>query len=112
MLEFDTDTAARGVSEGLPAWPCRVAVKFVLFCKLWWGGRKGGGDGRGSTRDPPVRQEDVAAVHAADDGGRHCVDVENWGRECVCVCAFARECGKVLRAKARNVCSERNVFAF
>ena len=46
---------------------------------------------RGSTRDPPVRQEDVAAVHAADDGGRHCVDVEKRGRErvCVCVCAFA-----------------------
>ena len=67
---------------------------------------------REHARPTPVRQEDVAAVHAADDEGRHCVDVENWGRECVCVCAFARECGKVLRAKARNVCSERNVFAF
>ena len=31
----------------------------------------------------------MAAVHAADDGGRHRVDVEKWGkgvRVCVCVC--------------------------
>ena len=28
----------------------------------------------GSTRDPPVRHEDVAAVHAAHDRGQHHVD--------------------------------------
>ena len=65
----------------------------------------------------------MAAVHAADDEGWHCVDVENWGRECVCVCAFARDCGKVLRAKQgtcvrKGTCSlsdtegKARVFAF
>ena len=62
--------------------------------------------------DPAVRQEDVAAVHAADDGGRHCVDVEKCGRECVCVCVCERlRKGSAGQSKER-VCSERNVFAF
>ena len=59
-----------------------------------------------------ARPEDVAAVHAADDGGRHCVDVEKWGkgvRVRVCVCERVR---KGSAGQARNVCSERNVFAF
>jgi hypothetical protein len=35
-----------------------------LFCKLRWRGRKGARWVYGSTLDPPVRHEDVAAVHA------------------------------------------------
>ena len=41
-----------------------------LFRKLRWGGRKGVRWVYGSTRDPPVRHEDVAAVHAAHDRSR------------------------------------------
>jgi hypothetical protein len=41
------------------AWPLRW-----LFCKLRWGGRKEVRWVYGSTLDPPVRHEDVAAVHA------------------------------------------------
>ena len=33
----------------------------------------------GSTRDPPVRQEDVAAVHAAHNRGQHRVDASAEG---------------------------------
>ena len=53
-------------------------------------------------------KEDVAAVHAAHDGGVHRVGVEMGRGACVCVC----ECVKVMRAKARNVFRKGNVFAF
>ena len=46
-----------------------------LYSKLRRGGRKRGGAVMcGGRRDPPVRQEDVAAVHAVHYGGWHRVD--------------------------------------
>jgi len=56
-----------------------------LFPKLWREGRRGVRWAREHARPTHIRQEDMAAVHAADDGGWHCVDVEKWGRERVCV---------------------------
>jgi hypothetical protein len=53
------------------AWPSRW-----LFSKLRWGGRKGVRWVYGSTRDPPVRHEDVAAVHAAHDRSRAALRVD------------------------------------
>ena len=60
--------------------------------------------GRGSTCHPPVRQEGVAAVHAAHDGGQHRVDVEWRRRVCVFNCERVQE---VLQAK-QGMCSKRD----
>jgi hypothetical protein len=53
----------------------------------------------GSTRDPPVRQEEVAAVHAAHDRGQHRVDENVEG---------VQEAGR----KARKGSKEGSVLAY
>ena len=82
LLEGDADAAARrGVSEGLFGAVAEAVVLQAVTVRV-----AGGSDGRRSTRDPPVRQEDVAAVHAAHDAGRRRVDGEIGKGVCVCVC--------------------------
>ena len=103
LLEGDADAAARDVFDGLFGLVVEAVTPHAVTGRV-----AGGSGGRGSTRDPAVRQEDEAAVHAAHDGGGHRVGVEMGRGACVCVC----ECGKVMRAKARNVFRKGNVFAF
>ena len=112
LLELDIDTASRGVFEGLFGLVVEAIVPQAVVGRSQ-GDEMGAREHARPTR-PTVRQEDVAAVHAAGDGGWHCVDVEKWGRErvCVCVCAFASECEKVSAGQARHVCSERERVRF
>ena len=65
LLELDIDTVSRGVFDGLLGLVVEVIVLQAVA------GRLQGGEMGAGARDPPVRQEDVAAVQAADDGGRH-----------------------------------------
>ena len=96
FLELDIDTASRGVFDG----PFGQIVEVVLPQAVA-GRSQGGWDGRGSTRDPPVRQEDVAAVHAAHEGGQHRVDVEKLEKG-ACVRASVSE-WKGSAGQGRNV---------
>ena len=66
VLEGDADAAARGVFDGLFG---LVVEVFGLQAATQGGVRWVYG-----TTEPPVRQEDVAAVHAAHDRGQHRVD--------------------------------------
>ena len=88
LLELDIDTASRGVFEGLFGLVVEAIVPQAVVGRSQ-GDEMGAREHARPTR-PTVRQEDVAAVHAAGDGGWHCVDVEKWGRECVCVCVCVR----------------------
>ena len=81
LLEGNADAAARGVSDGLHGLFVEAIVLQAVTGRV-----AGGWDGRGSTRDPAVRKEDVAAVHAGHNGGRHRMGVEMGRGACVCVC--------------------------
>jgi hypothetical protein len=95
LLEGDADAAASGVFDGLLDLLVEVVV-LQAVTEVAWGVRCG----RGSTRHPPVRQEDVTAVHAAHDGGEH--------RVCACgrrrgVCVLASDgVQEVLQAKSKE----------
>ena len=71
----------------------------------------------GSTRDPPVRQEDVAAVHAAHDRGQHRVDasaegVQEAGRKARKGSMQGRKCAPLtLIGASSNVQGREEVFA-
>ena len=81
LLEGDADAAARDVFDGLFGLVVEAVTPHAVTGRV-----AGGSGGRGSTRDPAVRQEDEAAVHAAHDGGGHRVGVEMGRGACVCVC--------------------------
>eukprot|EP00964_Phaeocystis_antarctica_P063771 scaffold38296_cov45-Phaeocystis_antarctica.AAC.1 len=66
VLEGDADAAARGVFDGLFG----LVVEVVALQAATQGGVRW----VYGTTEPPVRQEDVAAVHAAHDRGQHRVD--------------------------------------
>ena len=80
LLESDVDTASRGVFDGLLGLVVE-AIALQAVAERSQGGEMGAG-----ARDPPVRQDDVAAVHAADNGGRHRVGRGEMGEGCACVC--------------------------
>ena len=87
LLETDIDAVAGGVCDGLLG----LVVEKVLLQAA--AGRSQGGVRwalERCTRDPPVRREDVAAAHAAHNGGQ-CYRVDGYGEG---ACAFASECRK------------------
>jgi len=108
FLEFDTDTAPRGVSDG----PLGLVVEVVGPQAV--AGRSHGGEMGAGARatHPSDRRTWPRSTRRTMEGGIAWM-WRNGGRECVCVCAFASECGKGSAGQSKErVCSERNVFAF
>ena len=106
LLESDIDTASRGVFDG----PLGLVVEAIVPQAV--AGRSQGGEMGAGARatHPSDRRTWPRSTRRTMEGGIAWMwrNVEG----SACACAFASDCGKVLRAKARNVCSERNVFAF
>ena len=107
LLEFDIDTASRGVFDGLFGLVVEVIVPQAVV------GRSQGGEMGAGARatHPSDRRTWPRSTRRTMEGGIAWMP-EKRGRERVCACAFASECGKVSAGQARNVCSERNVLAF
>ena len=107
LLEFDIDTASRGVFDG----PLGLVVEVIVLQAV--AGRSQGGEMGAGARatHPSDRRTWPRSTRRTMEGGIAWM----WRNgECsACVCAFASECGKVSAGQSNErVCSERNVFAF
>ena len=107
LLELDIDTASRGVFDG----PFRLVVEVVGPQAV--AGRSQGGEMVAGARatHPSDRRTWPRSTRRTMKGGIAWMWRTGEGSACVCV-RLRASAERFLRAKQRNVCSERNVFAF